>query len=585
MLKRSTMHKVLIVENNPIIIKLLSHFFQSEGCDIRLAEDGLQAISMMGSFVPDILFTDIIMPEISGDVLCKIVRHTPKFKDIFIVIYSAIAYEDEKHIFDLDADVYIAKGPNDTVKNHIRHVLDQFRSGKRRNDVIRGKEDLYPRSITQELLLSRRHYHVMMENLADAVIEMNSMGQIVQANKAAQELLALDLTTMLSSRLTDHLAGIEFNLVEQWIARVSTEGLPQFRSSYESPLLVGNHQIVLKLVRITENDEFFIIAILQDITPQKLTEGKLVKTVNEFNAVMESIGYGVLFMDSDLRARIANRALRDMWGLTDELLSRQPTLRDLINFNRYNGIYDVPEEQFDSYLDKRDETVRNGTSVPEEFHRKDGLVYQYQCVALPDGGRMLTYFDITKHKNTQAQLAKTLEEFHELANRDHLTGLPNLRMLQERFLNTLSISIRKDWKAAIMFVDLDGFKGVNDTYGHLVGDMVLKMVAQRLLKIVRKADTVGRIGGDEFLIIQTEVHNNADATLVADKILHQLAEPFELGGNTIRIGGSIGIAMYPTHGDDLQILIQKADHAMYETKVKGKQNYTFFQPRVLDGVS
>jgi PleD family two-component response regulator len=82
---RKTMYKVLIVENNPIIIKLLSHFFQSEGCDIRLAEDDLQAISVLESFVPDILFTDIIMPEISGDVLCKIVRHTPKFKDIFIV--------------------------------------------------------------------------------------------------------------------------------------------------------------------------------------------------------------------------------------------------------------------------------------------------------------------------------------------------------------------------------------------------------------------------------------------------------------------------------------------------------------------
>jgi len=579
------MHKVLVVENNPTIIKLLSHFFQEEGCDIRLAEDGLQAISVLESFIPDILFTDIIMPEISGDVLCKIVRHTPKFKDIFIVIYSAIVSEDEKFIFDLDADVYISKGPNDTVKNHIHHVLSQFRSGNRREEVIHGKVDLSLRSITKELLLSQRHYHVMMENLADAIIEMNSMGRIVQANKAAQQLLALDLTTILSSRLTDHIVGMEFNLVEQWIARVTTDGLSQFRSSYDNPLSVGNHQVVLKLVRISENDEFFIIAILHDITPQKHTEGQLVKTVHEFNAVMESIGYGVLFMDSDLRTRIANRAFRDMWGITDELLSRQPTLRDLINFNRHNSIYDVPEEQFDSYLDKREAAIRNGASAPEEFHRKDGLFYQYQCVALPDGGRMLTYFNITKHKNTQAQLSKTLEEVHELANRDPLTGLPNLRMLQERFLSILSISKRKGWKAAIMFIDLDGFKRVNDTYGHLVGDMVLNVAAKRLLKIVREADTVGRIGGDEFLVIQTEVYSNTDAALVANKILHQLAEPFELDGNTIRIGGSIGIAMYPTHGDDLQALIKKADNAMYETKVKGKQNYTFSQPHVLNSVS
>lgn len=576
------MYKVLIVEDNPTIIKLLSHFFQAEGCDIRLAEDGLMALTVLESFIPDILITDIIMPKISGDVLCRVVRHTPKFKDIFIVIFSAIACEDEKYIFDLEADFYIAKGPNDTIRNHIRHVLDQFRSGKRREDVIHGKKDLYQRGITIELLRSRRHYHAMMENLADAVIEMNSSGQIIQANRAAQELLALDQATLLSSRLTEYLVGKEFNLVEQWFAKVATEGLPQFCSSYGSPLQLGNHQVVLKLVRITENDEVFIIAILQDITQHKLTEEKLIKTVYEFNAVMESIGYGVLFMDSDLRARIANRAYRDMWGITDVFFARKPTLRDLINYNRYKGIYDIPEERFESYIDEREAATRKGGNLAEEINRKDGLVFQYQCVVLPDGGRMLTYFDITKHKITQAQLAKSLEEVHALANRDPLTGLYNPRMLQERFFSTLAISKRKDWKAALMFIDLDGFKQVNDIYGHIIGDKVLKMVAQRLLQIVRTADTVCRIGGDEFLIIQTEVYDNADAAHFADKILCQLNAPFELEGNKIKIGASIGIAMYPTHGNDLQTLIKKADNAMYATKGMGKQSYAFCQPQVIE---
>ncbi|MDD2468391.1 MAG: diguanylate cyclase [Desulfobulbus sp.] len=569
------MYKVLIVENNPTIIKLLSHFFQAEGCDIRIANDGLQALSVLDSFLPDILFTDIIMPKISGDELCRIFRQTPKLKDIFIVVYSAIAYEDEKLIFELGADLYIAKGPNDTIKNHIQHVLDQFRSGKRREDILHGTDALHQRIITKELLLSRRHYHAIMENLAEAVIEMDNTGQIVRANMAAQELLTRDLTVLLASRLTDHLAGPDFYLVEQWFAQVSMGESPQFCSCYDSPILIGKHQVVLKLMRITEKDEFFIIAILQDITPHKVTEEKLVKTVHEFNAVMESIGYGILFMDSDLRARIANRAFRDMWGITDEFFDRQPTLRDLINFNRYNGIYDIPEEKFDDYIDERETVVRNIAGVSEEFHRRDGLIYQYQCVALPDGGRMLTYFDITKHKNTQTQLAKTLEEVHELANRDPLTGLPNQRLLQERFFLTLSMSKRKGWKVAIMFIDLDGFKKVNDIYGHLVGDMVLKMVAQRLLKIVREADTVARIGGDEFLILLTEVYDHAAVVHVADKILHQLIAPFDLVGNEIKIGASIGIAMYPTNGDNIDLLIKKADSAMYKTKSLGKQGYTF----------
>jgi diguanylate cyclase (GGDEF)-like protein/PAS domain S-box-containing protein len=569
------MYKVLIVENNPTLTALVSHFFQIEGCDIRIASDGLEALVVLDSFLPNILFTDIIMPKISGDQLCWIIRQNPRFKDIFITIYSAIALEDEKQIFDLGADLYIAKGPKDTIKNNVSHVIDQFRSGKRREDVLHGAEGLYPRTITKELLLSRRHHHAILENLAEAVIEMDCKGRIIQANKAAQELLSVDLTTLLSSRLTDHLAGPEFNLIERWLSLNPKEGSSQFCSSHHSPLLVGNHQVILKLVRIFEKDEFFIIAILQDITVSKETEGKLVQKVLEFNAVMDSISYGVLFMDSNLRARIANRAFRDMWGIPDELFAKNPTFRELLNFNRYTGIYDIPDQEFDRFVNLRERIIIHGVDTPEEFRRKDGIVYQYQCIILPDNGRMLTYFDITKHKNTQAQLAKTLEKVNELANRDALTGLPNQRFLQEGFPGTLTISKRKGWKAAIMFVDLDGFKDVNDSHGHEAGDMILKMVARRLLETVRKADTVARIGGDEFLIIQTEVNDKTAATHVASKIIQQLSTPFHLGESEIKIGASIGIALYPEHGDNIQTLIKKADNAMYRAKVLGKGNYTF----------
>jgi diguanylate cyclase (GGDEF)-like protein/PAS domain S-box-containing protein len=569
------MYKVLIVENNPTIIKLVSHFFLSEGCEIRLADDGLQAMTILDDFIPDILFTDIIMPKIGGDELCRIVRRNPRLIDTFIVIYSAIAFEDEKHIFDLQADLYIAKGPHDTIKNHVNHVLEQVRSGKRRENVLHGKKGLHQRAITNELLLSRRHFQAIMDNLAEAVIEMDGKGKIVQANRAAQELLAYDLTKLLSSRLTDYLDGPEVSLVDRWLTQPPAERIPQFRSSYDNPLTADGHQVILTLVGVAEKYEFFTIAILQDVTTHKLTENKLVKKVHEFNAVMESIGYGVLFMDANLRCRIANRAFRDMWGIADELIETSPSLCDLINFNRYNGIYDIPEEQFDRYLAKREESVRNGSCPPEEFHRKDGMVYQYQCVVLPDGGRMLTYFDITKHKNTQAQLANTLKEIQELANQDPLTGLPNLRLLQERFFNMVSMSKRQGWKAAIIFIDLDEFKGVNDLYGHIVGDMVLKMVAERLMHIIRKTDTVARIGGDEFLIIQTEVNDSTAVSLVADKIICQLTAPFDLAGNEVRIGASIGIAMYPTHGDNIQLLIKKADNAMYKAKSLGKQSYIF----------
>ena len=571
------MYKILIVENNPTITRLLSHFFQAEGCAVSLANDGLEAMIALDTFAPDILFTDIIMPRISGDQLCRIIRQSPQFKDIFIVIYSSIALEDKKHLFEMEADLYIAKGPAVIVKQHVRHVMDQFKSGKRREAILHGAEGLFPRAITKELLLSKKHDLAIFENLAEAMIEMDHTGQIIQANRAAQDLLACDLPTLLTNRLTDHLAGPDFHLVEQWFAQVPNGESPHFYSSYKEPLLIGKNQVLLKLVRVAEKETFFTIAILQNISAIKETEGKLTETVNELNAVMETIGYGVLFMDANLRCRMANRAFRDMWGIPDELFSRNTTFRDLISFNRFKGIYDVPEEEFDAYLDRHVQAVEKGGFGPDEFRRRDGLVYQYQCIVLPDDGRMLTYFDITGHKQTEAELARALAMVSDLANRDALTGLPNVRLFQERFLSTVSISMRKGWKAAVMFIDLDGFKNVNDSFGHEMGDRILQMAAARLLATVRKADTVARVGGDEFLIILTEVNDKAAAANVADKIVQQLSAPFDLDGNEIRIGASVGIAMYPALGDNSRDLIRKADNAMYKTKMLGKNGYTFAQ--------
>ena len=571
------MNKVLIVENNPTITRLLSHFFQAEGCAVYLVNDGLEAMIALDTFAPDILFTDIVMPRISGDQLCRIVRQNPRFKEIFIVVYSSIALEDEKHLFEINADLYIAKGPDVVVKQHVCHVMDQFKSGKRRENILHGADGLFPRAITKELLLSKKHDLAIFENLAEAMIEMDNTGQIIQANRAAQDLLAHDLSTLLTSHLTDHLDGPELNLVQQWFARSPSGESPQYRSSYEEPLLIGKNKVLLKLVRVAERETFFTIAILQNISAIKETEEKLTETVNELNAVMEAIGYGVLFMDSNLQCRMANRAFRDMWGIPDTLFSRNTTFRDLIDYNRHKGIYDVPETEFDEYRDKHVLDVERGGFGPDELRRKDGLVYEYQCVVLPDNGRMLTYFDITGHKRTETELARALAMVSDLANRDALTGLPNVRLFQERFLSTVSISKRKGWKAAIMFIDLDGFKNVNDSFGHERGDRILQMAAERLLETVRKADTVARIGGDEFLIILTEVNDKAAAANVAGKIVQQLSSPFDLDGNEIKIGASVGIAMYPAHGDNSRDLIRKADNAMYKTKTLGKNGYTFAQ--------
>jgi len=160
------------------------------------------------------------------------------------------------------------------------------------------------------------------------------------------------------------------------------------------------------------------VAVYTDVTELMRREEELDKAIRakdsvlcEFQAVLDTIEYGILFMDSDLRARIANRAFQKMWGLPDDLLARRPTMREIIEFNRYNRIYDVPDSAWQDYVNTRIETVKKGDIPPAEIRRADGKVIQYRGIALPDGGRMLTYFDITDLKRAEAALQASVERY------------------------------------------------------------------------------------------------------------------------------------------------------------------------------
>lgn len=169
------------------------------------------------------------------------------------------------------------------------------------------------------------------------------------------------------------------------------------------------------------------------------------------------------------------------------------------------------------------------------------------------------------------------EKFQHLAHHDNLTGLPNRAMFNERLQHMLLQAKRLNLRGALIYLDLDKFKPINDSLGHDIGDLLLKAVAQRLLKVVRESDTVARVGGDEFVIILSAIETVQDARIVADKVLFALSQPFVIGDHTLKIGSSLGIAAYPEHGEDEVILTKNADSAMYRAKQSGRNNAQFFQ--------
>ncbi|HEV7164724.1 MAG: putative bifunctional diguanylate cyclase/phosphodiesterase [Gammaproteobacteria bacterium] len=168
------------------------------------------------------------------------------------------------------------------------------------------------------------------------------------------------------------------------------------------------------------------------------------------------------------------------------------------------------------------------------------------------------------------------EEMRRLANYDHLTGLPNRTLFMDRMEQSLARARRSRHPLALLFIDVDRFKSVNDSLGHNVGDQLLYQIGQRLLECVRTSDTVARLGGDEFTVIVEDCTEQQAVPLTCERILSSLAEPILLEGTEVNLGCSIGVSMYPADGSTVQALLQNADSAMYKAKERGRNNYQFF---------
>jgi diguanylate cyclase (GGDEF)-like protein/PAS domain S-box-containing protein len=208
---------------------------------------------------------------------------------------------------------------------------------------------------------------------------------------------------------------------------------------------------------------------------------------------------------------------------------------------------------------------RNGETFWVEINLKAAVLGGEECV-------LTVCRDISERKRLEAELVA-------MAHHDGLTGLPNRKLLQDRARQMFAAAQRHGTGAALIFLDLNGFKQINDTLGHRAGDLVLKEFAALLSRSVRESDTVARFGGDEFIAVLAGINGTADALVVADKILTALQTPFIIEQASIPVGASIGMAFYPRDGTDLETLIHSADAAMYRSKELQKSPEAVALPR------
>jgi diguanylate cyclase (GGDEF)-like protein/PAS domain S-box-containing protein len=257
--------------------------------------------------------------------------------------------------------------------------------------------------------------------------------------------------------------------------------------------------------------------------------------------------------------------------------------------------YDSPHELVASITDISQQ-VYTDPQRREEFKRllrEQGMVKNFECpVYRKDGSKMwfsanaravsedgvLVGYEGTNEDITARKVAEERVQF--LAYYDALTGLPNRTLLHDRLAKALASARRQKSKVALLFLDLDRFKDINDSLGHSVGDLLLQEVAERLKRWAREQDTVARLGGDEFLIMLTHVKEVADAAVAAERLMDAMTAAFAVQGHSLSIGCSVGISIFPEHGVDDESLIKNADAAMYSAKDDGRNNFRFFTPEM-----
>jgi diguanylate cyclase (GGDEF)-like protein len=280
-------------------------------------------------------------------------------------------------------------------------------------------------------------------------------------------------------------------------------------------------------------------------------------------SALDEVGYGILLLDSDLQARFINRAYYRIWDLPPAPPGTTYNFPDLMAYGRKTGILKIPPTAMDDYMKQRIAQVRGGNQPPVQLRLTDGRTLQFECIALPDGGRMLTYADIS-------ELVHTADQLRELATIDDLTKLPNRRQFLTALDGEFARALSHDWPLSVVMIDADNFKLINDRHGHSVGDDVLRVIADRFRGSVRKGDIRGRVGGEEFAAALTEI-DMPGALKTAERLCREVAaEPFEVGDECLTITVSVGVAARRAQETDPGELLRLADRALYAAKAAGR---------------
>ena len=427
--------------------------------------------------------------------------------------------------------------------------------------VISVIEDISARKAAE---LHMRELSSVIEQTADSVVITDRRGIIQYVNPAYEAVTeyARDETIGKSLQALDTGQHDKAFFDRMWATILNGQA---FRDRFINRKKDGSLYYEEKTITPLKNHDGHIthfVSTGKDITERVLAEEALRASEERFRGVVQSIPLSIHTIDSNGRITSINRAGLRMLGAKKEDEICGTEMLDSVSEPDRARIHGLLEEAL------------QGTACQFQFVTTTGKSFDSQLIPVRDRDGRIQYLlgvteDITEHRETQ-------ERLHYLAHYDPLTGLPNRILLQDRLSQAMLDAGRRERMVALLFLDLDRFKIINDTLGHEMGDALLKEVASRLTDRVRAGDTIARLGGDEFTVVLANIAHVDDAARLAQKLIDSFIPPFLIGGREMFISASIGITLYPFDDSDLDSLLRNADAAMYHAKELGRNTFQFY---------
>lgn len=407
----------------------------------------------------------------------------------------------------------------------------------------------------------------IFHGIQDAILIMNPNGDILSFNMKTLEILDVDMDFMANAGSLKKITadGLNLKVADKFINDAFAGKSQLFTWQLQKPATGMVIDVEIFLTPINKMGEDVLLATIRDITDKKKIQDELVNSENRYRQLVEHSPDGIVIHRGG-KVKYVNPAGAVILGGKEDadILGRR-----VLEFFPKESHEDIKQRIRDLYENKESIPLRESRMV-----RLDGSFIDVEFTAMP--------FDMNGQTAVQVVLRDITEKKKQdqyiryLALHDSLTGLPNRELLADTIAKSIERRKRDKLKNALVYLDLDGFKPINDTLGHDAGDEALREIARRLENSIRGSDTAARIGGDEFVLLLEGVHGKDEISVIASRISESINMPLDIMEHSFHVGASMGISVYPDDAQDSASLTSRADKAMYHVKQTGKNRYAFY---------